>query len=149
MTLSALCARCALWAAVGLIAQVALAQAVNYKTVQATAGTPVELSYHASARKDCAPAPLPVVRPIEQPRSGTLIVRRGMLTTDKVAGCPKLKLPVQVVFYLANAGYQGPDHVLYEVTAEGGEDNTFDITINVKAAPAPGSASKDTGSRQP
>jgi hypothetical protein len=112
-----------------------LAQTANFKSVDATAATPVELSYHASAHKDCTPAGLPTVRVIEPPKSGVLTVRRGTLSTDKVAACPKLKVPAEVVFYQANAGYQGPDHVKYEVINENGENSTYDMAITVKASP--------------
>jgi hypothetical protein len=50
-----------------------------------------------------------------------LTVRKAELTTDKVAGCPAMKVPAQVVLYKARSGYAGPDHVKYEVTSENGE----------------------------
>ena len=97
----------------------------------------MQLSYHASAHKNCTPAPQPTIRVIEAPKSGALTVRRAVLTTDKVAGCPGLKTPAQAVFYLAHTGYAGPDHVRYEVTSENGEVATNDVAITVKATPAP------------
>lgn len=133
------------WAAVGLVATAALAQTANYRSVEATAGTPVELSYHASAHKNCTPAPLPTVRVIEAPKSGTLTVRRAVLTTDKIAGCPELKVPAQVVFYQASTGYAGPDHVSYEMTTENGEDAIYDMTITVTAPPATNPPAGDAG----
>ena len=96
----------------------------------------MQLGYHASAHKNCTPGSLPTIRVIEAPKSGMLTVRRAVLTTDKIAGCPGLKTPAQVVLYLARAGYAGPDHVKYEVTSENGEVATNDVTIAVKAAPA-------------
>ena len=75
----------------------------------------------------------PTVRVIEAPRSGMLAVREAQLTTDKIAGCPALKTPAQVVFYTANTDYAGPDHVKYEVKDENGEVATYDMTITVKA----------------
>ena len=65
------------------------------------------------------------------------MVRRAMLTTDKVAGCPGLKIPAEVVFYRARAGSAGTDHVVYKVTSWGGEVEIYDVTITVKPAPAP------------
>ena len=67
------------------LAQPALAQASNYTSVEATADKPVQLSYHASAHKNCTPAALPTIRVIEAPKSGTLTVRQAVLTTDRVA----------------------------------------------------------------
>jgi hypothetical protein len=64
-----------------------------------------------------------------------LTVRNAVLTTNKIQGCPQLKAPARVVFYTANTGYTGPDHVKYEVTDENGQVATYDMTITVKAAP--------------
>jgi hypothetical protein len=117
------------------LAQPALAQAANYTSVEATSEKPVQLTYHASAHKNCTPRSLPTVRLIEPPKAGVLTVRRVTLTTGKVAGCPDLKIPAQVAFYQARAGYVGPDHLNYEVTNENGEVATYDVMITVKAEP--------------
>jgi hypothetical protein len=122
--------------AAGLTATGALAQDANYTSFDATSDKPVQLGYYASAHKDCTPARLPTIRVIEAPKSGVLTVRKAVLTTDNIAGCPGLKTPAQVVLYLAHAGYAGPDHVKYEVTSENGEVATNDVTITVKAPPA-------------
>jgi len=122
-------------ATASLTATGTLAQDANYSSVEATSEKPVQLSYHASAHKNCTPAPLPTIRVIEAPKSGILTVRKAELTTDKVAGCPAVKVPAQVIFYQARTGYAGPDHVKYEVTSENGEVATYDVTIAVKAVP--------------
>jgi Big-like domain-containing protein len=112
-----------------------LAQNANYASVTTIPDKPVQLSYHASAHKsNCSPGAAPTVRVIEAPKSGMLAVREAELTTDKIAGCPALKTPAQVVFYTANTDYSGPDHVKYEVKDENGELATYDMTIAVKAA---------------
>jgi len=85
----------------------------NYTSFEATSAKPVRLGYYASANKDCAPAPLPKIRVVATPKSGTVTVRPGELKTDQVAGCPGLKTPAQVVFYQARAGAVGTDHVVY------------------------------------
>jgi len=137
------------WSIVGCLASATLAQtSANYTSVEAISGKPVQLTYHASAHKNCTPAPPPTVRVIEPPKSGTLTVRRAELTTDRVAGCPAVKTPVQVVFYQARAGYEGPDHVNYGVTSENGEVATYDVTITVKAPPATSPPAGDAGARQ-
>ena len=103
----------------------------------------MQLGYYASAHKNCTPAELPTVRVIEPPKAGVLTVRRGVLSTDKVAGCPGLKTPAQIAFYQPRAGYVGPDHVSYEVTAENGDVATYEMTITVKAPPAPSPPTDD------
>jgi hypothetical protein len=134
-------------AAASLTATATLAQDANFMSVDATSDKTVQLSYHASAHKDCTPAQLPTIRVIQAPKSGTLTVRRGELTTTKVAGCPGLKTPAQVVFYLARAGYAGPDHVKYEITTENGEVATYDVTIAIKAPPGPSQPAGDAGAK--
>jgi hypothetical protein len=130
-------------------ASTTFAEDANYASVDAIPDKPVQLSYHASAHKsNCAPGVAPTVRVIEAPKSGMLAVREAVLTTDKIAGCPALKTPAQVVFYTANTDYAGPDHVKYEVKDENGKVATYDMTITVKAAPpAPSSPNGTTGSQ--
>ena len=115
----------------------------NYTSIEAIPDKPVQLGYYASAHKNnCTPAPLPTIRVSQVPKSGTLTVRRAMLTTDTIPGCPGLKIPAQVVFYQARASAAGSDHVVYEVTSEDGEVGTYDVTINIKEAPKPSSTTK-------
>ena len=78
--------------------------------------------------------PLPAVGVVEAPKLGTLTIRLGVLTTSKIAGCPSLKTPVQVVFYQAQVGVFGTDHVIYQVTTADGKVDGYDVTINVKEA---------------
>jgi hypothetical protein len=120
------------------------AQSTNYSSVEVSGTTPLQLSYHASAHKNCTPAPLPTVRVIRVPTSGTLTVRRATLTTDKVANCPRLQIPAQVVFYTARAGYSGPDHVIYEVTDSNDEVSTYDVTIKVNDVHQPAEIPKSS-----
>jgi hypothetical protein len=131
---------------VDVISTVALAQPApssNYTSFEATSAKPVQLGYYASANKDCTPAPLPKIRVVATPKSGTLTVRPGELKTDQVAGCPGLKTPAQVVFYQARGGAVGTDHVVYEVTTSTGEVATYDVTITIKEGPKPASPGKD------
>lgn len=129
----------------GLVVSAALAQASNYTSVEATADKAVQLTYHASAHKNCTTAPLATFDVLQTPKLGLLIVRKGILTTNKVAGCPGLKIPAQVVFYRARAGSAGPDHVIYKVTSANGEVETFDVTITVKPAPPPSAPNGEKG----
>jgi hypothetical protein len=126
----------------------ALAQATNYTSVETTSGIPIRLSYHASAHKNCTPAPPPIIRVTQPPKNGALVVRKGTLATDKVPGCDRIRVPVQVIFYNPREGYVGPDHVVYEVTGSNGQTTTYDVTITVKAAP-PGSTLPTTPQSKP
>ncbi len=135
----------------GLAASAALAQAAaNYMSVEAIAGKPLQLSYHASAHKsNCTPAPLSTFDVLQPPKLGVLIVRKALLTTNKVAGCPGLKIPAEVVFYRGREGSSGFDKVIYKVTSSNGEIEVYDVTITLKpaapAAPMPSPPSKPKG----
>ncbi len=109
----------------------------NYTSFEATSAKPLQLGYYASAHKNCTPSPLPTIRVIEPPKMGILTVRVGELKTNQVAGCPELKTPARVVFYRARPGIVGTDHLVYEVTNPTGQAATYDVTINIKEAPAP------------
>jgi hypothetical protein len=52
-----------------------------------------------------------------------------------------------VVFYEPKADYAGPDHVNYEITSATGAVETYDVTINVKPAPAAGVPNGEIGTR--
>src|ERR1700689_853582 len=124
-------------ALVGFVPPAAFGQAPNYPSVEAISGKPVQLTYHADAHKStCTPAPLPTLRVIEPPKNGVLTVRKAVLSTDKIPGCPGLKTPALVVFYQAKEGYSGSDHVSYAVTNPEGQTQGYDVTIAVKPAPA-------------
>jgi hypothetical protein len=70
-----------------------LAQDANYTSADALPDKPVQLSYHASANKNnCSPGALPTIRIIEAPKSGRLTVCNAVLTTNRIAGCPQLKV---------------------------------------------------------
>jgi hypothetical protein len=112
-----------------------LAQSVDYTSVVAVGSKPVQLTYHASAHKNCAPAVPPEIKVLDPPTNGTLIVRKGKLTTDKFAGCGRIQVPVQVVFYRAKDGYVGADHVVYEVMGINGAITKYDIKIRVNPPP--------------
>jgi hypothetical protein len=117
----------------------ALAQApspgMNYTSFDANSVKAVQLGYYGFARRDCSAGPLPAIRVVEPPKSGTLTIRRGLLTTNRVAGCPALKVPAQVAFYRARAGASGTDHIVYVVSNADGLANAYDVTINIRAAP--------------
>ena len=47
-----------------LASAAAFAQSANYTSVETAAGIATRIGYYASAKKDCAPAPLPTIRVI-------------------------------------------------------------------------------------
>jgi hypothetical protein len=107
--------------------------AENYSSIEAVSGKTLHLNNHASVSKDCSPAPLPTIRLIDRPKSGTFTVRRGTLSGAQVANCQNLNIPAQGVFYTSRPSFVGEDHVAYEVTTFEGEVEKFDIAITVTA----------------
>jgi len=95
-------------AATGLTATAVLAQSTNYASFEATSEKPVQLGYYASAHKNCTPGALPTIRVIEAPKSGILTVRKGVLSTNKVAGCPGLKTPAQIALLSGSCRLRRP-----------------------------------------
>lgn len=103
----------------------------NYETVEAMPGKPVRIGIYGSAnRRDCSPLRAPTIRVIEAPSSGSLSVRLGEATTDKIAGCPTIKIPVQAIVYTAKADAVS-DRVIFEVTNANGEVATHQIAVKI------------------
>jgi hypothetical protein len=115
----------------------ALAQSTNYTSIEAVPGKPSQINYHASAGKDCTPAPRPAIRVVEPPKYGVMTVRPATLTTNQVSRCPNLKTDADVVLYSARTGFSGSDHLVYELTNANGSVDTFDVKITVKPASPP------------
>lgn len=115
-------------------ASAAVAQSTNYSTAQTPAGGAVRLGYYGAAGKGCVPEPLPTIEVVSPPRHGVVTVRSGSLTTNKLPSCPKLKLPVQIVFYRAQSGYAGADRVVFGVKRSSGKVDIWSFSIDVKEA---------------
>jgi hypothetical protein len=114
-------------------ASAAPAQTTDYTTATVTSGKPARLGYYATIKKDCSPGPLPEIRVVTAPKSGTLTVTRANLTTNKVANCPAATTPVQVVFYRSRPGFVGEDLIAYDVKESSGRVRSYAITITVRA----------------
>jgi hypothetical protein len=106
----------------------------SYTSLNAEVGKPVRIGVYAEARKDCSTTTkLPIVRVVEVPTKGTFTVRPGKMTTNAVAGCPSLQVPVQTASYTAREG--GSDHISFNVTFPDGEISLVDVTIHITQAP--------------
>ena len=114
-----------------------IAQTANYKSAETVAGAASQIDYFATGKKDCSSAPPPSVRVIKSPSHGLLTIRRGTMTTNKIPNCPNLQAPANVIFYTGNAGYSGPDEIVYEVADAKGQVAIYNITVTVKEGPKP------------
>ena len=102
------------------------------RKIEIAPGASVRLNVHATTTTDCKPAALPDVRLIDPPSGGTVLVRRALLTTSQVQGCPNLRVPAEVVFYVSRPDYTGKDHLRYEVRTVSGEFRIFEFDIIVR-----------------
>lgn len=112
----------------------ALSQSINYKSAEVLSGVTSQLNFFATGKKDCTSAPPPSIKVITSPKHGLLTIRRGTMTTNKIPYCPSLKIQANVIFYTSNAGYTGPDEIVYEITDAKGEIALYNFTITVKEA---------------
>ena len=115
----------------------AIAQSVNYKSLDVTAGVASQVDYYATAKKDCSAAPPPSIKVVTVPKHGMLTVRRGTVTTNKIPSCPNLQTAVNVILYTGNAGFAGDDEIVYEVTDAKGEVTLYNIKVTVKEGSKP------------
>ena len=111
------------------------APTTNYTSFEAEPGKSMQIAFYARANNDCSPSKLPVVRVVESPTLGTLTVRPSDVTTSKVANCPNLRVPGQLVLYTARDKAEGNDHVMYSVTFPDGQIMLYDVTVHVKELP--------------
>ena len=123
------------------------AASTNYLAIEAKGEARVQIGYYASADKSCTPAELPEIRVIAAPSAGTFRVQKAVLTTNRVAGCPQLKVPALVAFYQARPGAAGADRVVYQVRYASGELASYDVSITIKPddkrPPAPAAADRN------
>ena len=122
----------------------ALAQDKIYRSADAVAGKTMRLSVHGNVSKDCKPGPLPEIKVLTSPKHGTLAVKRGKVDAGQLKRCPALEVPVESVFYQANANYTGEDEVAYEVKRSDGPAQSMTVKITVGARPKPASRAKES-----
>jgi hypothetical protein len=136
---------CALAAALGLAlaAGSALAQEKVVRSVDAVSGKSTRLTVHGNVTKDCKLGPAPEVRITTPPKHGALAVRQGKNKAGLLKRCLSLEVPVQGVFYQANAGYTGADEVAYTVVRAGQATQSITVKITVGAQARPGSGAGD------
>jgi hypothetical protein len=112
----------------------AAAQEQLFRSVKVEAGTPARLAVHVNMKADCTPGPLAEIKVRQMPAHGTLLVRRGKANLK--SGQCQGSTPAQALFYLARAGYTGPDRIEYEVKTEA-MHRVITIGIEVDKAKAP------------
>ena len=79
----------------------------NYTSVEASAGKARAADLPRLGEQELHPARPPTICVTQAPKAGSPDSSSGRTMTAKVAGCPKIKVPAQVVLYQAG-GYAGP-----------------------------------------
>ena len=74
----------------------------------------------------------------------SLCLERGKVGAGQLKRCPTLEVPVEGVFYQANANYTGDDEVAYEVKRSDGPAQSMTVKITVGARPKPSSRGKES-----
>ena len=109
----------------------ALAQTTVTKSETVPAGKQARLVIVPNLKKDCSAGPMPEIKVVTPPKSGSLITKAGKLKTPAKYRCPNKDAEVQAIFYQPNGGYTGSDGVVVEIKNSDGEIEKRDIRITV------------------
>ncbi|MEH3118623.1 MAG: 4-aminobutyrate aminotransferase [Methylorubrum populi] len=122
----------------------ALAQTTVTRSETVPAGKQARLVIVPNLKKDCSAGPMPEIKVVTPPKSGSLITKAGKLKTPAKYRCPNKEAEVQAIFYQPNGGYAGPDGVVVEIRNADGEVEKRDIRITVDKGDKPKDEKKDT-----
>lgn len=126
-----------------LAAGAGFASAQTARTATIQPGKPARIAVVTALKNDCSVGAIGSIRVITAPRSGSIVVRGGELTTPASFRCPNKKTPVQALFYEPNRNFQGTDEISYETKNTDGVTETVTLKINVTSKPAPKSGIVD------
>ena len=115
----------------------ALAQTTVTRSETVPAGKQARLVIVPNLKKDCSLGPMPEIKVVTPPTSGSLITKAGKLKTPAKYRCPNKDAEVQAIFYQPNGGYTGSDGVVVEIKNSDGEVEKRDIRITVDKGDKP------------
>jgi len=121
----------------------ALAQTTVTRSETVPAGKQARLVIVPNLKKDCSSGPMPEIKVVTPPKSGSLITKAGKLKTPAKYRCPNKDAEVQAIFYQPNSGYTGSDGVVVEIKNSDGEVEKRDIRITVDKSDKAGDKPKD------
>lgn len=119
-----------------LLAGAGLASAQTVRTATIQPGKPARIAVITAFKADCSIGAVGSIRVITPPKSGSIVVRGGELTTPASFRCASKKTPVQALFYEPNRNFQGTDEISYETKSTEGVTETVTLKINVTTKPA-------------
>ncbi len=121
----------------------ALAQTTVTKSETVPAGKQARLVIVPNLKKDCSTGPMPEIKVVTPPKSGSLITKAGKLKTPAKYRCPNKDTEAQAIFYQPNSGYTGADGVVVEIKNSDGEVEKRDIRITVDKGDKPKTEKKE------
>jgi hypothetical protein len=114
-----------------------LAQTTVTRSETVPAGKQARLVIVPNLKKDCSLGPMPEIKVVTPPTSGSLITKAGKLKTPAKYRCPNKDAEVQAIFYQPNSGYTGSDGVVVEIKNADGVVEKRDIRITVDKGDKP------------
>ena len=104
-------------------------------TVQATPGKRATIGQHVAFTRGCAQGPIPWITILEKPANGSLTTDTGPVTMGGISvggtSCIGHTTKGLYVYYTANPGFHGVEHVQYRVDFSllGNSNRTVDIRV--------------------
>jgi hypothetical protein len=90
-----------------------------------------QIGVYLNVQPDCTSGPLPAIRLVSPPVSGTVIVKNAKMKATNYKACLALEVPAYVAFYKSPADFLGNDMLTIEVKFPGGRTEIQKITVNV------------------
>lgn len=106
------------------------------RNAKGVAGKPIQVGLYLNVQPDCSSGPLPSIRLVTAPGSGTVTIKRGKVSATNYKQCLALEVPGFIAFYQSKADFAGTDTVTLEVKFPQGRTELQRITINVGVGPA-------------
>jgi hypothetical protein len=106
------------------------------REVKAQAGRQVRVGTYFSLKRDCTPGQLPVIRLVENPANGAVVVRSGKVRATNVRQCLAVEVPAYIAFYRSKPDFSGTDTFLIELKAADGKVQHQRIRVVVQPSGA-------------
>ena len=108
--------------------------AAEVEKIRTESGKPVQIGYYLVLRADCSVGKVPEIRLTALPKSGSILVQDGTLTTTQLPNCPKISAPVRQILYQPGNSFMGEDEVRFDVIDPvDGTTVSHSVTITVGA----------------
>ena len=105
------------------------------RTVAAETGKAARVGVYLNLKPDCTSGPLPILRLIEPPHGGRVVIKRAKIRVTNAGACLSTEAPGYVAFYQSRPDFSGADKIAIEIKLpDRGPVRVQNITINVRAA---------------